>query len=63
MKPLSRSINRKGYKLLEKIHKRKNSTYEPPMTNNNIGTSYFNSTHSSKSSYLDELLKKNGGFS
>ncbi|CAD8058684.1 unnamed protein product [Paramecium sonneborni] len=63
MKPLPRSINRKGFKFLEKIHKRKNSTYEPPVTSNNNNTSYFNSTYSNKSSYLDELLKKNGGFS
>ncbi|CAD8140931.1 unnamed protein product [Paramecium octaurelia] len=63
MKPLPRSINRKGFKFLEKIHKRKNSTYEPPLNNNNNGPSYFGSTYTSKSSYLDELLKKNGGFS
>lgn len=45
MKPLPRSINRKGLKFLEKIHKRKGSTYEPPLNNNNNGVLYFNTTH------------------
>ncbi|CAD8056818.1 unnamed protein product [Paramecium primaurelia] len=64
LKAPCRIMNKKALKYLEKMNRRQTNTNEQPQhnTQSNVQQFYYCPSASSKQSYLEELLKKNGGF-